>query len=181
MAAQFRRNLVRPDNGEGGDIASFLFEQHIPGTNAMRYKGKTVMLIDERAISQSEHSGLFYKAANGTVFIGSPTTGANGDVTSFSVPGGIRIGFSGHDVRWPDGKQLQRAGLAPDVPVSPTIAGIRAGKDGGSGTGRFLPGKRAKVLIDHCRQAIERGSTAPAWMMPHHRSVTLVSDYLPAG
>ena len=129
MAAQFRRNLVRPDNGEGGDIASFLFEQHIPGTNAMRYKGKTVMLIDERAISQSEHSGLFYKAANGTVFIGSPTTGANGDVTSFSVPGGIRIGFSGHDVRWPDGKQLQRAGLAPDVSVSPTIAGIRAGKD----------------------------------------------------
>jgi hypothetical protein len=63
-----------PENGEGGDIASFLFEQHIPGTNATRYKGKTVMLIDERAISHSEHSGLFYKAANGTVFIGSPAT-----------------------------------------------------------------------------------------------------------
>lgn len=129
VAAQFRRNLVRSDNGEGGDIASFLFEQRIPRTNAMRYKGKTVMLIDERAISQSEHSGLFYKAANGTVFIGSPTAGANGDVTSFSVPGGIRIGFSGHDVRWPDGKQLQRAGLEPNVLISPTVAGIRAGRD----------------------------------------------------
>src|SRR5436853_6695742 len=98
----------------------------MPRTNAMRYQGKTVMLIDERAISQSEHSGLFYKAANGTVFIGSPTAGANGDVTSFSVPGGIRIGFSGHDVRWPDGKQLQRAGLAPNVLIGPTVAGIRA-------------------------------------------------------
>lgn len=129
VAATFRRNLVRPDNGEGGDVGTFLFEQHIPGSNATRYKGKTVMLIDERAISQSEHSGLFYKAANGTVFIGSPTTGANGDVTSFNVPGGIRIGFSGHDVRWPDGSQLQRVGLVPDVPVSPTIAGIRSGKD----------------------------------------------------
>lgn len=64
---------------------------------------------------KSERSGLFYKAANG-------------DVTSFSVPGGIHIGFSGHDVRWPDGRQLQRVGLTPDVLVSPTIAGIRAGK-----------------------------------------------------
>ena len=87
------------------------------------------MLIDERAISQSEHSGLFYRAANGTVFIGSPTTGANGDVTFFFAPGGIRINFSGHDVRWPDGKQLQRVGLLPDIEVRPTIEGIRGGRD----------------------------------------------------
>jgi len=87
------------------------------------------MLIDERAISQSEHSGLFYKTANSTVFIGSPTQGANGDVTWFTAPGGIRINFSGHDVRWPDGKQLQRVGLAPDIEVRPTIEGIRAGRD----------------------------------------------------
>lgn len=58
-----------------------------------------------------------------------PTTGANGDVTWFPVPGGIRINFSGHDVRWPDGRQLQRVGLKPDVEVAPTIAGIRAGRD----------------------------------------------------
>jgi C-terminal processing protease CtpA/Prc len=72
---------------------------------------------------------LFYRAANGTKFIGSPTTGANGDVTFFNAPGGIRINFSGHDVRWPDGKQLQRAGLTPDIEVRPTIAGIQAGRD----------------------------------------------------
>ena len=39
-----------------------------------RYAGRTVMLIDENAISQSEHSGLFYKTANGTTFVGSPET-----------------------------------------------------------------------------------------------------------
>jgi len=129
VAAQFRTNLVSAESTEGGHVNSLLFEQRIPAGSSWRYLGKTVMLIDERAISQSEHSGLFYKTANDTVFIGGPTTGANGDVTWFTVPGGIRINFSGHDVRWPDGRQLQRVGLKPDVEVLPTIAGIRAGRD----------------------------------------------------
>lgn len=93
------------------------------------YKGKTVMLIDERAVSQAEHTGLFLRAANGTKFIGSHTAGANGEVTSFSVPGGIGIGFSGQAVRFPDGRQLQRIGLVPDVEVKPTVKGIRQGRD----------------------------------------------------
>jgi C-terminal processing protease CtpA/Prc len=125
--AQFRTNVV--STGGEDAIRSEMFEQRIPLTDKPRYRGKTVMLIDERAGSQSEHSGLMYKTANGTVFIGSPTVGANGDVTGFMAPGGIRIPFSGHDVRWPDGKQLQRVGLVPDVEVRPTIAGVRAGRD----------------------------------------------------
>ena len=32
-------------------------------------------------------------------------------------------------MRHADGRQLQRVGLQPQVPVSPTIAGIRAGRD----------------------------------------------------
>jgi C-terminal processing protease CtpA/Prc len=129
VAATFRRNLVKPDMNDDTGIMMLTFDQRIPWTSKSRYTGKTVMLIDERAISQSEHSGLFYRAANGTKFIGSPTTGANGDVTYFIAPGGIRINFSGHDVRWPDGKQLQRVGLTPDIEVHPTIEGIRAGRD----------------------------------------------------
>jgi len=105
------------------------FEQRLNPTTKPRYAGRTVMLIDERTISQAEHTGLFFEAANGTKFVGSPTSGANGDVTSFVVPGGISISFSGHDVRHADGRQLQRVGLRPDVAVKPTIAGIRAGRD----------------------------------------------------
>ncbi len=93
------------------------------------YKGKTVMLIDERAESQAEHTGLFFRAANGTKFIGSPTAGADGELATFSVPGGITIGFSAQSVRFPDGKQLQRIGLVPDVLIKPTIKGVRAGRD----------------------------------------------------
>jgi len=129
VAARFQRSFVRADSSADLDGMSITFEQRIPPTNMPRYKGKTVMLIDERAISQSEHSGLFYRAANGTKFIGSPTQGANGDVTYFQAPGNIRINFSGHNVTWPDGKQLQRVGLTPDIEVRPTIEGIRAGRD----------------------------------------------------
>jgi C-terminal processing protease CtpA/Prc len=98
-------------------------------SDKLSYKGKTVMLIDERAISQSEHTGLFLRAANGTVFIGNRTSGADGEITSFSVPGGISIGFTGQSVRFPDGKQLQRLGLTPDVEIKPTIKGIQNGRD----------------------------------------------------
>jgi C-terminal processing protease CtpA/Prc len=87
------------------------------------------MLIDERAISQAEHTGLFLKAANGTTFVGSPTNGANGDVTRFGLPGDITVTFTGQSVRHPDGTQLQRRGLQPDIEVRPTIESIRRGED----------------------------------------------------
>jgi C-terminal processing protease CtpA/Prc len=105
------------------------FFQMIPATDKWRYTGRTVMLMDERTASQAEHTGLFFEAANGTKFIGSHTAGAKGDVTTFTLPGGIVFYFTGHDVRHADGRQLQRIGLVPDVEVKPTIAGIRSGRD----------------------------------------------------
>ena len=113
----------------GEQEMTYTFAQRLDQTTKPRYRGRTVMLIDERTISQAEHTGLFFEAANRTKFVGSPTSGANGDVTAFVVPGGISISFSGHDVRHADGRQLQRVGLQPDVAVKPTIAGIRAGRD----------------------------------------------------
>src|SRR5262249_19229958 len=101
----------------------------IPPTDKPKYKGKTVTLIDERTQSQGEHVGLGLDAACGTTFIGSQTAGANGDITSFYLPGEIAVTFSGHDVRHADGRQLQRVGLVPHIEVKPTIKGIREGKD----------------------------------------------------
>ncbi|HYN19889.1 MAG TPA: S41 family peptidase, partial [Thermoanaerobaculia bacterium] len=130
IGAQFRRSQVSAFSGEEGE-SGFYFSQPLPDLpeGESLYTAPTVMLIDDRAISQSEHSGLFYEAASGTKFIGSPSAGANGDVTRFGVPGGIWIGFTGHDVRHADGRQLQRIGLIPDVEVAPTRAGLKAGRD----------------------------------------------------
>ena len=61
--------------------------------------------------------------------MGSRTSGADGQITSIAVPGGISVGFTGQGVRFPDGRRLQRTGLIPDIEVKPTIAGIRDGRD----------------------------------------------------
>jgi hypothetical protein len=45
------------------------------------------------------------------------------------LPGGVRVMFTGHDVRHADGRQLQRVGILPHVEVRPTLAGLRAGRD----------------------------------------------------
>jgi C-terminal processing protease CtpA/Prc len=133
VAALFKRkNPMSPDlpNGElASSQVQESFYQRIPHTDKSRYHGRTIMLIDERTVSQAEHTGLFFEAANGTKFVGSPTQGANGDVTNLSLPGGIYVHFSGQGVWHADGRQLQRLGLQPDVEVHPTLAGIRAGKD----------------------------------------------------
>lgn len=96
---------------------------------APRYAKPVVVVIDPRAISQSEHTALFLRAAANARFVGEPTSGANGDVTRFYLPGGIMLWFTGQAVLHPDGAQLQRVGIVPDVRVAPTLRGIRAGDD----------------------------------------------------
>jgi C-terminal processing protease CtpA/Prc len=104
------------------------FEQLVNAA-APRYAKPVVVVIDSRAISQSEHTGLYLAASAHARFVGEPTVGANGDVTSFFVPGGVQLGFTGQAVMHPEGAQLQRVGLIPDVRVSPTLRGVRAGED----------------------------------------------------
>jgi C-terminal processing protease CtpA/Prc len=127
VAARFARpNLTSPDTTERTTVE---FTQALDHTDQWRYLKPTVMLIDERTLSQAEHTGLFFEAANGTRFVGSPTMGANGDVTVIALPGRVTMSFTGQAVRHADGRQLQRIGLVPDVLVRPTIAGVRAGRD----------------------------------------------------
>jgi hypothetical protein len=53
-----------------------------------KYRGRTVTLIDARAVSQSEHTSLMLEAVADTLFVGSPTGGYNGDITHAVLPGG---------------------------------------------------------------------------------------------
>jgi C-terminal processing protease CtpA/Prc len=93
------------------------------------YAGKVIVLIDDRAISQAEHSCLFFEQAARVTFIGTHTHGSNGDVTAIRLPGGWRMWFTGQAVRHADGRQLQQVGIQPTIVAEPTIAGVRAGKD----------------------------------------------------
>jgi C-terminal processing protease CtpA/Prc len=105
------------------------FYQMLDTASGSRYLKPTVTLIDERAISQSEHSALFFRETGHTRFVGTPTQGANGDVTSTVAPCAVRLSFSGQGVRHADGSQLQRVGIIPDVWVEPTAFDIAARND----------------------------------------------------
>lgn len=100
-----------------------------PAPAAERYRGRVLMLMDERSVSQAEHTGLYLKAVSAATFVGSATAGTNGELTTLALPGGLTMGFTGQSVEFPDGRQLQRVGLQPDIEVHPTVAGVRAGRD----------------------------------------------------
>jgi C-terminal processing protease CtpA/Prc len=131
--ALFRRPEVFSPNIPSNEILTSRsykeYVQTVASSDKWKYKGKTVMLINQSTISQAEHTGLFFKSVNNTIFIGSPTSGADGGVTDFDIPGGMSLNFSSVGVWHADGRQLQRQGLQPDMRIYPTIKGIREGKD----------------------------------------------------
>ena len=132
VAALFSRPLLEATNlssSEVADAPSYSFAQRIPERQGDVYRGKVVVLINEDAISQSEHTCLFFETATDVTFIGTPSAGANGDVTTMVLPGNLTVSFSGHDVRHADGRQLQRVGIQPTIRVERTIRGVIEGRD----------------------------------------------------
>ena len=93
------------------------------------YSGKVIILVDEVSMSQAEYTTMAFRVAPGAVVVGSTTSGADGDVSAYSLPGAIYTAISGLGVFYPDKRPTQRIGIVPDVKVRPTIAGVKAGKD----------------------------------------------------
>lgn len=97
--------------------------------NGNGYKGKIVILINEKTQSRAEFTVMALQSIPGVVCIGSQTSGADGNVTRTPLPNGWAPYMTGLGTYYPDGKQTQRIGIVPDIEVHPTIKGIREGKD----------------------------------------------------
>ena len=93
------------------------------------YAGKVVILVDEITQSQAEYTTMAFRTAPGAIVVGSTTAGADGNVATVPLPGGFWFYFSGIGVFYPDHRPTQRVGIVPDIVVTPTIEGIRAGQD----------------------------------------------------
>jgi C-terminal processing protease CtpA/Prc len=104
-------------------------QQRIPPAKGTRYGGRTIMLVDTRTQSQAEHLALHFEAASGTTFVGSRTSGADGQVIFFQLPGGVLAAVTGTEMLHADGRPIQRVGIVPSVEVHPTLRGLRAGRD----------------------------------------------------
>lgn len=93
------------------------------------YKGKIAILINEQTQSMAEYTTMAFRGAPKAKVFGSTTAGADGNVSPIILPGGDTTGLSGIGVFYPDKTPTQRVGIVPDVFVTPTVAGIKAGRD----------------------------------------------------
>jgi C-terminal processing protease CtpA/Prc len=101
----------------------------IPDRRAKAYDGKIVILCDQNTQSQAEYSIMMFQGATNVTVIGSQTAGADGNVTDVVFPGGYRAYFSGLGIYYPDGTPTQRQGIKIDIVATPTIEGLKAGRD----------------------------------------------------
>lgn len=97
--------------------------------NRQAYRGKVVIIVNELTQSQAEYTTMAFQTIPGAVTIGSTTAGADGNVSSVTLPGGLGSWISGIDVLYPDGTETQRRGVRIDRVIRPTVRGIQAGKD----------------------------------------------------
>lgn len=110
-----------------------------PGTFRMRkevsvratneFKGKVVVIVYEITQSQAKYTTMAFQSSPNVIVIGSTTAGADGNVSSIILPGGVSTMFSGIGVLYPDGSETQRKGIRIDENIKPTIKGIKAGRD----------------------------------------------------
>ena len=93
------------------------------------YLGKIIILVNETTQSNAEFVTMAFQSAPNVSVIGSTTSGADGNITPVTLPGGIVTWFSGIGVYYPDGTNAQRTGVKIDKVVRPTIQGIKEGLD----------------------------------------------------
>lgn len=94
-----------------------------------QYTGKIVILVNETSQSHAEWSTMGLQAVPGSYTIGSQTSGADGNSAMLYLPGGHSTYMTGLGIFYPDKSSTQQAGVRVDKKVTPTAAGIAAGKD----------------------------------------------------
>lgn len=103
--------------------------QYTNSSTDLSYKKPVVILMDETTQSAGEHDVLNLRQAANVTIMGQNSVGANGPVTYIALPGGNFIQFTSRAIYTPEGGQTQRIGLAPDIYIERTIAGVRDGRD----------------------------------------------------
>lgn len=126
--------ITRPDFS---NLGAFIYEIANTGTSystvgnnqATAYRGKIILLVDERTQSAAEWACMTLQTAKNVTVIGSQTAGADGNVTRTVLPGGYRINFSGLGIYYPDGRETQRIGIKVNIASSYKISDIATGHD----------------------------------------------------
>ena len=98
-------------------------------SNPSPYQGKVIILASARTISSAEYTIMALQQHPNAFTIGNQTGGADGDVSNIALPGIYRTNWTSLGIFYPDTTTAQRVGVRIDSIVTPTIEGIRKGKD----------------------------------------------------
>lgn len=80
------------------------------------FKGKTVVLINERTISWGETLTLILKTyCPNVTIVGRNSRGANGNICAVELPGGIELTFTHYLLEDRENKTFPKKGITPDV------------------------------------------------------------------
>jgi C-terminal processing protease CtpA/Prc len=94
-----------------------------------RLRGNLAFLTNGAAISYAETMlGIVEHYKLGEI-VGGPTGGTNGNALWLHLPAGYSLRWTGMRVMKHDGTRHHSVGIRPTVPVTPTLAGVRAGRD----------------------------------------------------
>jgi hypothetical protein len=94
-----------------------------------RLRGSLAFLADAATISYAETLlGIVEHHRLGEI-VGAPTAGTNGDVAWLHLPASLSLRWTALRVCKPDGTRHHGVGIPPTVPVSPTLEGMRVGRD----------------------------------------------------
>ena len=91
--------------------------------------GRVAFLISPEAISYAESILGYVEAHQLGTLVGERTAGTNGDIARLDTLAGFYVVFTGMRVTRHDGRPFHLEGVAPDLAVLPTIAGLRSGRD----------------------------------------------------
>ncbi len=94
-----------------------------------KFTGRIVFITDPGVVSYGETCLAMIANFRLATLVGAQSGGCNGNANFILLPGGLRVMWTGMDVRKHDRSPLYAVGYAPDLPVSRTLRAVREGRD----------------------------------------------------
>ena len=103
--------------------------QTLHGTGSRAYSGPLALLVGPTSASGAEALAALIDESGRGITIGERTAGALTGASEYRLPDGGQLSVAEFDIRTPGGKRLEGVGLEPRIPIKPTLADRRAGRD----------------------------------------------------
>lgn len=95
----------------------------------LHYSGPVAVLISGRTFSAAEDFAVAFDGLERGKLIGQTTAGSTGQPFVFKLPGGGMARICTKDDAYADGRKFEGIGIAPQIPITPTVVDVRAGRD----------------------------------------------------